>query len=166
MTSKSKYGPRIVVPQRPIQGGTDQKFDSDSYRKELYGLLTPDEYTSAIDKINMHLKKARAKKFDGLLLASGAILLVPLAIWGVRHRSQTKKRKKLLKGAIDDFHSQYPHLYMRWNRKPESKLTIERREQQNPLDGPLPTSAQAHLINDDAVAQAVPQGPKTTSGLV
>ena len=54
-------------------------------------------------------------------------LLVPLGLWGVRHRNQVKRRKKLLKEAIHEFNMQYQELYMRWNRRPESTLTIERR---------------------------------------
>ena len=125
----SKYGPRIVVPQKAIQGGTDFKFISDPYRMELYGMLQPEEYTQEIEKVNKRMKRARANFIDGALLATGA-LIVPLMLWGIRHRGQVKKRKHKLKKAIHDFNTQYPHLLMRWNPKPESKLTIERREEQ------------------------------------
>ena len=43
-------------------------------------------------------------------------------------KSQTKKRKRLLKEAIRDFNERFPELVMRWNRRPESTLTIERKE--------------------------------------
>jgi hypothetical protein len=75
-----------------------------------------------------------------LLLATGP-LLVPLIPWAIRHRSQTKKRKRGLKKAISEFHLQYPHLYMRWNIH---SLTIERR----PSEEAAQEVVQAHLIGD------------------
>ena len=75
---------------------------------------------------------------DSVLLITGP-LLVPLAIWGVRHKGQVKLRKKLMNEAIQEFNSQRPDLLMRWNRQPDSKLTIERREQPV-VSPPLPSS--------------------------
>jgi len=60
------------------------------------------------------------------LLGTG-VLMLPLAIWGMRHRMLTKRRKKLLSAAIDEFNATHPHLHMRWNRRPHSMLTIEKR---------------------------------------
>ena len=90
--------------------------------------MTPEQYTEAIETVNETLRKSRAGKIDGVLLATGALML-PLALWGVRRRSQTKKRKRLLKEAIHEFNTTYPGLYMRWNRKPQSFLSIELRAQ-------------------------------------
>ena len=117
---------RIVVPQRAIQGGLDTKFETDPYGLQLHGLLTAQQYTEAISAINHTINPARANGVDTALLVTGPIL-VPLAVWGVRHKSQVKKRKKLLKRAIEEFHRAYPQLLMRWNRRPASCLTIERR---------------------------------------
>jgi len=80
--------------------------------------------------LNKKLRPCRAGAIDGVLLVSGP-LLVPLALWGVRHRYQTKKRKRLLKEGIREFNIQYQELLMRWNRRPESQLTIERRPNHN-----------------------------------
>lgn len=80
--------------------------------------------------MNKKLRPCRAGAIDGVLLVSGP-LLVPLALWGVRHRYQTKKRKRLLKEGIREFNIQYQELLMRWNRRPESQLTIERRPNHN-----------------------------------
>ena len=163
----SEYGPRIVVPQKAIQGGTDCKFISDPYRLELHGMMSPEEYTSSIEQVNKRLKKARATFIDGALLVTGP-LLVPLMLWGIRHRGQVKKRKRKLKKAILEFNAQYPHLLMRWNPKPESKLTIERRQEQqleqHPSNG---TVATAQLIGDVIVHAEPPQAPPsaaTTTG--
>ena len=126
---------RIMVPQRVIQGGLDTKFETDPYGLQLHGLLTAQQYTEAVSAINHTINPARANGVDTALLVTGP-LLVPLAVWGVRHKSQVKKRKKLLKKAIDEFHRAYPQLLMRWNRRPASCLTIERRVVE--VHGPAP----------------------------
>jgi hypothetical protein len=134
---------RIFVPQRQVQGGFDFKFETDSYNVKLYGLLTAEQYAGATEKLNDTLKPSRSGKADGVLLAAGP-LLVPLAIWGIRHRNQTRRRKRLLKVAIKDFNNQYPSLLMRWNRQPESKLTIERKPAEDP---PPPPPASGEMAN-------------------
>jgi len=134
-TTNTSRPQRIIVPQRVIQGGLDAKFETDPYGLRLHGLLTPQQYTEAMSALNHTLHPARANGVDTALLVTGP-LLVPLAVWGVRHKGQAKKRKKLLKRAIDDFHRSYPHLLMRWNRRPASCLSIERRVME--VHGPAP----------------------------
>ena len=123
---------RIIVPQRTVSGGLDSKFDTDPYDVKLHGLLGPEQYTEAIENLNEKLRKNRAGKVDGVLLASGSLLVFPLAIWGLRHQKRTKKRKQLLKEGIHEFNMRYPELMMRWNRRPQSCLTIEARPRGNP----------------------------------
>eukprot|EP00536_Pseudo-nitzschia_multiseries_P004428 jgi/Psemu1/302570/fgenesh1_kg.73_\ len=107
------------------------KFDTDPYNVELHGYLTNEQYTEAIENLNRKLRPSRAGAIDGALLVTGP-LLVPLALLGVRHRSQTKRRKKFLKEAMHEFNMQYPELLMRWNRRPAiSVLVIEPRQQTN-----------------------------------
>ena len=137
---------RIVVPQRPIQGLFDTKFESDPYDVQLFGLLTPEQYTEAIDAVNRRIRRSRPSMLDGVLLAAGP-LMVPLAWWGIRHRNQAKKRKRFLKKAINEFNAQYPELLMRWNRKPQSKLTIERKQQPEEESAP-DAMAHAQLVSD------------------
>lgn len=115
---------RIVVPQRLVNGGFDFKFESDPYNVKLYNLLTAQEYTKCISRINDCIKPARQKTVDNALLGTG-ILMVPLAIWGVRHNLLCKKRKRLLNQGIEMFNADHPQLHMRWNRRPDSVLTIE-----------------------------------------
>ena len=122
---QTKQTTRIVVPQRPVNGGFDFKFEADPYYVKLYNLLTAQEYTECITRINDCIKPARQKSVDNALLGTG-ILMVPLAIWGVRHNMLSKKRKRLLKLGIDLFNADHPQLHMRWNRRPDSILTIER----------------------------------------
>jgi len=129
MTYK-REGKHIVVHSRTVSGGLDYKFETDPYDSELHGLITLEQYTEAIENLNKKLRPCRAGAIDGVLLVSGP-LLVPLALWGVRHRYQTKKRKRLLKEGIREFNIQYQELLMRWNRRPESQLTIERRPNHN-----------------------------------
>ncbi|VEU43914.1 unnamed protein product [Pseudo-nitzschia multistriata] len=127
-------GKRIIVPQRSVNGGLAFKFDTDPYGIDLHGLLTPEQFTEAIENLNTKLRPSRPGAIDATLLATGP-LLVPLAVWGVRHRLQTKKRKRLLKEGIHEFNTcrQYQDLglCMRWNRRPaQSVLLIERRQHQ------------------------------------
>jgi hypothetical protein len=163
-------GNRIVVPQRPIGGGMDTKFETDPYNVEIRGLLTPEQYTDAMENVNRRLRPSRSGAVDKVLLATGP-LLVPLALWGVRHSNQTRRRKRLLNKAIHEFNAQYPELLMRWNRRPESMLTIERKEQQQQLQpeelpqaqGPM---AHAQLVGDLTIhVEPIPNNgtPPTTA---
>ena len=127
MASGGSSRRRIVVPQRPIQGGFDMKFDTDPYGMDLKGLMTSSQYTDAMTAINDRLRPSRSGVIDKALLLTGPLLL-PLALWGVRHSNQNRRRKRLLRKAIDDFNTRNPTLMMRWNRSPQSCLTIERRE--------------------------------------
>lgn len=120
-------GNRIIVPQRPIQGGFDMKFETDPYDIDLKGILTTEQYTDAMTSINDRLRPSRSGVIDKALLATGP-LIVPLALWGIRHSNQNRRRKRLLKKAIDEFNASHPALLMRWNRRPQSCLTIERRD--------------------------------------
>jgi len=128
-----------------------EKFEEDPYDVELNGIMTNEEYTAAIAAINKRIRKARPGKVDGALLATAPLLLFPLAIWGVRHSRQMKKRKRFLNQGIDEFNAANPTLLMRWNRKPKSILTIERREGQHPTE-----MTQAQFVGDMMV-QAMPQ---------
>mmetsp|Transcript_28838 Transcript_28838/g.29254 ORF Transcript_28838/g.29254 Transcript_28838/m.29254 type:complete len:177 (+) Transcript_28838:80-610(+) len=128
--TNEREGKRICVHSRTVSGGLDYKFETDPYNSELHGLLTVEQYTDAIENLNKKLRPCRAGAIDGALLITGP-LLVPLALWGVRHCYQTKKRKRLLKEGIREFNIQYQELLMRWNRRPESQLTIEKRPNHN-----------------------------------
>ena len=88
--------------------------------------MSEEDYTDAMQQLNDKLKPSRSTKVDTALLATG-VLIVPLALWGVRHNGQMKKRKRLLNKAINDFNTANPGLLMRWNRQPQSFLSIERR---------------------------------------
>lgn len=146
MPSK-RHGTRICVPQRAVQGGLGEKFESDPYDVELHGLMTEHQYTEAIENLNAKLKPSRPTSLDGALLVTGP-LMVPLALWGARHRNQTKRRKKLLNEGIREFNMQYQELYMRWNRRPESTLTIERRHSERA------PSAAAAAVPESEMAEA------------
>jgi len=134
----------------------DFKFETDPYDVQLHGLLTPEQYTEAMENLNLKLRSSRAGFVDGVLLATGP-LLVPLALWGVRHRNQTKRRKRLLKEGIHEFNMQYEELLMRWNRRPaQSVLTIEQRNQgietahnERYFDDRAEVTVQATLCNVD-----------------
>lgn len=144
---------RIVVPQRIINGGFDFKFETDPYDINLFRWMSPEEYTDAITRINDSLRPSRSTKLDSALFYSGP-LMVPLAVWGVRHSRQVKKRKKLFRSAMDEFNTNYPALYMRWNkRQGGSILTIEKRDEQN--HGPAPINYNNVTGNDNETALVI-----------
>lgn len=121
----------IKVPERSINGGLEFKFESDPSNVDLCDLLTPDEYTDAITTLNDTLRPSRSKKVDTGLLITGPLIL-PLALWGVRHSKQVKKRKLLLVEGIDQFNDTHAALYMRYVRSGSSSyLTIERRKEEH-----------------------------------
>lgn len=138
---------RLVVPKRMCQGGFDEKFEEDTYNLDLKGVISPAEYSLAVRRINERIKPARSKAIDGALLATG-VLMVPLGLWGARRYSQAKRRKKLLLEAIREFNEAYPSLYMRWNRRPVSCLTIEHRVEG--VHGPPPPSS---VVNETSGLQ-------------
>jgi hypothetical protein len=162
---------RIIVPQRQVQGGFDFKFETDPYDVKLHGIMTHQQYTTVISAVNKRLKRARAGAIDGVLLVTGPLIL-PLAVWGIRHRNQTRRRKQLLKKATEEFHLQNPALLMRWIRRPHSILTIERRPvdlvqvpQQQQQATPNEPMAHAELMEEEVVVQAQIQAQPTTTGL-
>ena len=65
--------------------GQDYKFETDSYDVELHNLMSSEQYTEVIENVNEKMRKSRANSIDGVLLATGPLIL-PLALWGVRHR--------------------------------------------------------------------------------
>ena len=65
--------------------GQDYKFETDSYDVELHNLMSSEQYTEVIENVNEKMRKSRANSIDGVLLATGPLIL-PLAVWGVRHR--------------------------------------------------------------------------------
>lgn len=140
---------RIRVPTRQVQGGFEFKFDTDSYDVKLHGILSQEEYTEVMERVNQTIKPSRSNQIDGALLIAGP-LLVPLALWGLRHRGQTKKRKRLLRQAIQEFNETHPEHHMRWNRGgPESFLTIERRPREEAVlpPPPMPNSYSTPGVN-------------------
>jgi hypothetical protein len=152
----------IIVPQRQVQGGFDFKFETEPYNVKLHGIMTQQQYTTAIIAVNKRLKRARAGTIDGVLLMTGPLIL-PLAIWGIRHRNQTRRRKQLLKKAMEEFHLKNPALLMRWRRRPESILTIERRpvdlvqevpQQQQQATPNEPVMVHAEFMEEEVVVQA------------
>lgn len=116
----------IVIPQRSCQGGLDFKFNSDPaalrpYERVLvqqwFGNNNNDStttaenhYRKAIIQLNETLKPARAGLLDATLLVTGALLVVPLAVYAMRHVRQQRFRKRVLHDkAIHEF-SHYPNV--------------------------------------------------------
>eukprot|EP00978_Attheya_sp_CCMP212_P025731 scaffold83330_cov45-Attheya_sp.AAC.1 len=127
MVSYQNPKKRIVVPDRMVNGGFDAKYESDGSLVHLAGLMTAPDYTESMSNLNDQLKKSRSTKLDGVLLVMGPLIL-PLAIWGVRHSRQTKRRKRLLRDAMQQFNDRHEHLWMHYVKSPtQSILVIEPR---------------------------------------
>jgi len=128
----------IYVPTYSCNGGLDIKFNPNPKHarpSSLHNLLTPEEYEVAIQALNEKIKTSRAKKIDYLLLGTGP-LMVPLAIWGVRHGKQVKQRKRLLQEGVWEFNERMEmdgrNVKMVWNKSGsggDSYLTIEEVEE-------------------------------------
>lgn len=125
----------IHVPTYSCNGGLDIKFNSNPKHarpSSLHNLLTPDEYEVAIQTLNEKIKTSRAKKIDYLLLGTGP-LMIPLAIWGLRHGKQVKQRKRLVQEGVWEFNERMEmdgrnDVKMVWNKRSgggDSYLTIE-----------------------------------------
>jgi hypothetical protein len=126
------------------------KFETDPYEIDLKGIMTREQYTDELTAINDRLRPSRSGVIDKALLFTGP-LLVPLALWGVRHSNQHRRRKRLLGNCIKEFNVRNPALMMRWNRKPQSCLTFERRE----IDGAqAPPMAEAELVPEGTPADS------------
>ncbi|EJK58583.1 hypothetical protein THAOC_21284 [Thalassiosira oceanica] len=131
----------VVVPTYSCNGGLDSKFNVHArYAKpsDIHGLLSEEEYQREISTLNDKLKTTRAKKLDYALLGMG-MAMIPLALWGVRHSSQVKKRKKLLEEGIWEFNERMAmsnrNVRMVYHR---AKLTGGAEEESNrkPISGP------------------------------
>lgn len=120
---------RVIVPQRCINGGLDYKFDPDPNVIKscdvFKGVLLDEEYHDWVVRLNDSIKPARSKKGDMVMLVLAPVPFV-LPIWGLRRKSLAKKRKQMMGEVIDHFNAAYqPNLFMQWNRRPISQLTIE-----------------------------------------
>lgn len=139
---------RIIVPERSINGGLDFKFETDPANIDLCDLLTEEDYTDSITILNDTLRPSRSKTVDAGLLVTGPLIL-PLALWGVRHSKQVKKRKLLLVQAIQDFNDAHSTLYMRYNRPGNLNfLSIERRK---PEHSPMLTGVEESWMNHEPI---------------
>eukprot|EP00750_Incisomonas_marina_P001144 INCI10947.1.p1 GENE.INCI10947.1~~INCI10947.1.p1 ORF type:complete len:174 (-),score=29.92 INCI10947.1:417-938(-) len=85
---------RVVVPAYAINGGADIKWESDPCDLDLKGILSPQEYFTAITTLNEAVSHARAKPIDTVLAVSAGFLLLPLIPWAIRHRKHRTKHKK------------------------------------------------------------------------
>jgi len=122
---------RIIIPGRTIQAGLETKFEYSPKKVKggLHNLLSPKEYKDAIVGLNDYLKRSRSSPLvDGMLLATGP-LMIPLAVWSIRHKKQIKLRKKLLQEAIHEFNDTHETLWMKYMKRSNGNiLTIEERK--------------------------------------
>lgn len=129
----SRSGNEIIIcPIRTINGGLDIKFDNDPYNVTLYGILSPDDYTNAMNIINNELLQCRSSNVDAALLMMGP-LLIPLIPYAIRQRQSKTLRKRIMKRCVLNFNQQNPDLYMRWDTKPQKMLSIMTRKRADSL---------------------------------
>lgn len=149
---------RVVVPAYSINGGADIKWESDPCDLDLKGILSPQEYFTAITTLNEAVSHARAKPIDTVLAVSAGFLLLPLIPWAIRHRKHRTKHKKILIEQLRLFNNQYASrgVRMRWRRKPYSELVIERFPLQSvpcdPSDTAVATARAAVVVNPSGSA--------------
>lgn len=114
---------KIIVNLRIINMGSDIKFEEDPFNVTLHGIMDPFDYSNSIRKINMELEECRANIIDHALLAAGPTL-IPLVPWAIRLKIRKNYRRKILTQCIETFNKDHPHLFMRWQTRPEKQLTI------------------------------------------
>lgn len=72
-----------------------------------------------INVLNDNIKRHRNSKFDKACLAAGP-LMVPLAVWGVRHNKKEKKIREEIEKSAEEFNdrmeSEGRDVRMFWNR--------------------------------------------------
>ena len=119
---------QLIVPSYVVNGGADIKWEADPCDIDLKGILTPDEYFAEITKLNEAVAHARGKPIDTLLAISAGFLLLPIIPWAIRHRKHRTKHKKILVQQMREFNTKYAlrGVRMRWRRKPDSQLLLER----------------------------------------
>lgn len=124
---------RIIVPTYSVNGGLDIKFNSnprDVRPSHLHNLIQPEEYEAAINVINDNLKHCRNGFVDKVCLVAGP-LMIPLAVWGMRHNKKVKKSRLEIVRSVDEFNgvmeTEGRNVRMFWNRARggESYLSIE-----------------------------------------
>lgn len=113
----------INVNMRIINMGSDIKFEDDPFNIRLYGIMDPFDYSNSIKKINDELEKCRANSIDHALLTAGPTI-IPLIPWAIRQKIRKSKRREIIAKGVDNFNKEHPQLFMRWQTRPEKKLTI------------------------------------------
>jgi len=129
--SRSNGNEIIICPIRTINGGIDIKFDNDPINVTLYGIITPDDYTNAMNIINNELLQCRSTNVDVALLMMGPII-VPLIPYAIRQMQFKKLRRRIMKRCVLDFNQRNSDLYMRYDTKPKM-LSIMTRKQADKL---------------------------------
>jgi len=146
------------VPTYVVNGGFDEKFQSEP--REVTNIyifgdkLTPNDYRKSIDNINLKLKDSRAGMASFICLITGP-LMIPLIPFAIITYNNKKKRKKLLKNAIEEFNRSHPKLSMRWRRKPAHQLVIE--------DAKMPMDLHVQVAGDSSESDNWSLGESDTS---
>lgn len=150
-SSKPKKSGRIQVDNYSVNFGLDLKFQEDPDQglspKNLHGMLTKQEFRTAIAKINEEIAGSRATNVDLGLLAAGTMIL-PLIPFGIRNYRHKKNYKKHLLSAINEFNFQHPKLQMKWLKNPISQLVIDWAEEEEEI-GEVNSSADINVSQED-----------------
>lgn len=123
------------VPQKVINGGLDFKFDGEAELPRSLvttGLLSQEEYSQWIARLNESIRIFRAKKVDMAALAFAPVPFV-LPMWGMRRKNKAKQRRLSMQQVIDEFNFAHNKngIRMKWMRNPISQLRVTFYENQS-----------------------------------
>jgi len=123
------------VPQKVINGGLDFKFDGEAELPRslvVTGLLSQEEYTQWIVRLNESIRTFRAKKVDMAALVFAPVPFV-LPMWGMRRKNKAKQRRLSMQQVVDEFNFAHDKngIQMKWMRNPISQLRITFYENQS-----------------------------------
>jgi hypothetical protein len=113
----------ICVDYRVVNMGSDIKFEDDPFNVQLFGIMDPLGFSTSMKRINSELERCRASNIDHALLTAGPALL-PLIPWAIRQKRRKALRRQVMEKCVEHFNKEHPQLFMRWQTRPEKKLTI------------------------------------------
>ena len=144
----------IDVTFRYVNGGLDIKFEEgnemqsssdlshevplthfhlDPFNVSLHGIMTASDYEASIHDLNGRLLECRASSVDFALISMGP-LLFPLVYFALRSKKQKKLRNSIIRQFVVDFNRQYPHLIMKWAKRPTKILMIIKKQDYDAIE--------------------------------
>ena len=95
--------------------------------------MTAGDYEASIHDLNERLLECRASRVDFALIGMGP-LLFPLVYFALRSKKQKKLRNSIIRQFVVDFNRQYPHLIMKWTKRPTKTLMIIKKQDYDAIE--------------------------------